>query len=175
VVSPYAKVNYVDHATTDQSSILRFIEDNWNLGRIGDNSTDAIAGSLLGMFNFSGGGTAKAVLLDPSTGTATSSSPGGGGGPTPAVTAAVANPKNALVSQKNFQLDGSASTSFDGKPLTYQWTIAPGSLSAAILGGNTATPTVQFSTGGTYTFGLTVTDSAGKTATDTATITYQGH
>jgi phospholipase C len=175
VISPYAKVNYVDHATTDQSSILRFIEDNWSLGRIGDNSTDAIAGSILGMFNFGGGGTAKAVLLDPSTGTVTSSSPGGGGGPTPAVTAAVANPKNALVSQKNFQLDGSASTSFDGKPLTYQWTIAPGSLSAAILAGNTATPTVQFSTGGTYTFVLTVTDSAGKTATDTATITYQGH
>jgi phospholipase C len=31
VISPYAKVNYVDHHVTDQTSILRFIEDNWNL------------------------------------------------------------------------------------------------------------------------------------------------
>ncbi len=34
VISPYAKDNYVDHSITDQSSILRFIEDNWDLGRI---------------------------------------------------------------------------------------------------------------------------------------------
>ena len=29
VISPYAKKNYVDHTQTDQASILRFIEDNW--------------------------------------------------------------------------------------------------------------------------------------------------
>ena len=29
VISPYAKANFVDHTMTDQSSILRFIEDNW--------------------------------------------------------------------------------------------------------------------------------------------------
>lgn len=52
VISPYAKVNYVDHGITDQSSILRFIEDNWNLGRIGDQSFDAKAGSMLNMFEF---------------------------------------------------------------------------------------------------------------------------
>jgi phospholipase C len=46
VISPFAKRNYVDHSVTDQSSILRFIEDNWNLGRIGNQSFDAIAGSL---------------------------------------------------------------------------------------------------------------------------------
>jgi phospholipase C len=68
VISPYAKVNYVDSTVTDQSSILRFIEDNWNLGRIGDNSTDAIAGSLLPMFDFDDGGRAPRVILDPSTG-----------------------------------------------------------------------------------------------------------
>ncbi len=175
VISPYAKVNYVDHATTDQSSILRFIEDNWSLGRIDDNSADAIAGSLRGLFNFSGGATARAVFLDPATGTVLSDPPGGGTIPSPAVTAAVANPKNATVTQKQFQLDGSASTSFDGKPLTYQWTVMPGSLPAAILGANTATPTIQFSTGGSYAFLLTVTDSAGKMATDIATITYLGH
>jgi phospholipase C len=31
VISPYAKDNYVDHRITDQSSILRFIEENWEL------------------------------------------------------------------------------------------------------------------------------------------------
>ncbi len=68
VISPWVKVNYVDHSVTDQSSILRFIEDNWNLGRIGDNSTDAIAGSLLPMFDFTGGPRAPRLILDPSTG-----------------------------------------------------------------------------------------------------------
>src|SRR5215469_17426728 len=48
VISPFAKVNYVDHTVTDQSSTLRFIEDNWNLGRIGNGSMDAVAGSVLG-------------------------------------------------------------------------------------------------------------------------------
>jgi phospholipase C len=53
-ISPFAKVNYVSHAVSDQSSIVRFIEDNWNLGRIGDGSMDEIAGSLMDMFNFTG-------------------------------------------------------------------------------------------------------------------------
>jgi phospholipase C len=51
-ISPYAKKNYVDHRVVDQSSILRFIEDNWNLSRMGNGSTDAVAGSLFGMFDF---------------------------------------------------------------------------------------------------------------------------
>jgi phospholipase C len=68
VISPWAKANYVDHSVTDQSSILRFIEDNWNLGRIGDNSTDAIAGSLLPMFDFSERGQGRPLILDPDTG-----------------------------------------------------------------------------------------------------------
>jgi len=36
IISPYVKVNYVDHGITDQTSVLRFIEDNWGLGRIGN-------------------------------------------------------------------------------------------------------------------------------------------
>ncbi len=52
VVSPWAKRNFVDHSITDQSSILRFVEDNWSLGRIGDGSFDARAGSLQNMFSF---------------------------------------------------------------------------------------------------------------------------
>jgi len=39
VISPYARVNYVDHTLTDQTSVLRFIEDNWLKGeRIGGGS-----------------------------------------------------------------------------------------------------------------------------------------
>jgi phospholipase C len=34
------------------SSILRFIEDNWKLGRIGDQSFDALAGTLNNLFDF---------------------------------------------------------------------------------------------------------------------------
>jgi hypothetical protein len=45
VISPWAKHNYVDHTLTDQSSILKFVEDNWRLPRI-PGSFDAIAGSL---------------------------------------------------------------------------------------------------------------------------------
>ena len=52
VISPYAKKNHVDHTQTDQASILRFIEDNWHTGRIGDASADATAGSVNAMFNF---------------------------------------------------------------------------------------------------------------------------
>ena len=67
VISRFAKTNFVDHSLTDQSSILRFIEDNWNLGRIGGGSLDAIAGSLFNMFDFSHGFADK-LILDPSTG-----------------------------------------------------------------------------------------------------------
>lgn len=52
VISPYARVNAVDHTPTEQTSIIRFIEDNWHTGRIGDHSFDARAGSLAGMFDF---------------------------------------------------------------------------------------------------------------------------
>src|SRR5208282_5299113 len=52
VISPFSKENFVDNRITDQSSSIRFIEDNWNLGRIGNGSTDAIAGSIMGMLDF---------------------------------------------------------------------------------------------------------------------------
>ena len=68
MISSYAKVNYVDHSTTDQTSILQFIEDNWNLGRVGGSSFDALAGSLLNMFEFEDGGDARKLLLDPASG-----------------------------------------------------------------------------------------------------------
>jgi phospholipase C len=67
VISPFAKKNYVDHRVTDQSSILRFIEDNWNLGRIGNGSADAIAGTIDGMFDFASEGGSR-LILDPTSG-----------------------------------------------------------------------------------------------------------
>jgi phospholipase C len=71
VISPYAKKNYIDHTLTDQSSVLRFIEDNW-LGskRIGGGSFDAIAGTINNMFTFTGtgAGTNPALYLDIGTG-----------------------------------------------------------------------------------------------------------
>jgi phospholipase C len=69
VISPWAKTNYVDHSVTDQSSILRFIEDNWKLGRIGDQSFDAKAGTLDNMFDFGHRHEARRIFLDPKTGT----------------------------------------------------------------------------------------------------------
>ena len=68
VISPWAKANFIDNTVTDQSSILRFIEDNWKTGRIGDQSFDAIAGSLLNMFDFRHGPRDVNLRLDPSTG-----------------------------------------------------------------------------------------------------------
>ena len=72
IISHFAKQNYVDHETTDQSSILRFIEDNWSLGRLGGQSFDARAGSLLGLFDFGHEDDDEAenrtLLLDPVTG-----------------------------------------------------------------------------------------------------------
>jgi len=67
VISPFAKPNFVDSTLTDITSILRFIEDNWSLGRLGDQSFDAIAGSILNMFAFDGPPT-RAIFLDPETG-----------------------------------------------------------------------------------------------------------
>ena len=69
VISPWAKANFIDHQVTDQSSILRFIEDNWHLGRIGDQSFDDKAGSLMNMFDFTDVPHAQMLFLDTSTGT----------------------------------------------------------------------------------------------------------
>ncbi|HMD37652.1 MAG TPA: alkaline phosphatase family protein [Candidatus Acidoferrum sp.] len=68
VISPYAKHNYVDHRITDQSSVVRFIEDNWDLGRIGNGSFDVKAGRLNGFFDFDAPAANHKLILDPSTG-----------------------------------------------------------------------------------------------------------
>jgi phospholipase C len=72
VVSPWSRANFVDHSITDQSSVLRFIEDNWLRGeRIGQGSFDAIANSITQMFDFSQDGQGNqgdVLILDPNTG-----------------------------------------------------------------------------------------------------------
>jgi phospholipase C len=53
VISPWARQNHVDHTLTDQTSITRFIEDNWLEGkRLGGGSFDAVSGTLYNMFDF---------------------------------------------------------------------------------------------------------------------------
>ena len=66
LVSPFARRNFVDHTTTGQASILRFVEDNWSLGRLGEQSFDARDASLAGLFDFEGRN--QRLMLDPATG-----------------------------------------------------------------------------------------------------------
>jgi phospholipase C len=71
VISPYAKTNFVDHTETDQSSALKFIEQNWGLGELGDGSYDHTAGSLFNMFAFNKRPNTKPLILDTKTGAVT--------------------------------------------------------------------------------------------------------
>lgn len=68
VISPWAKENYVSNSLMDQTSILRFIEDNWLDGeRISATSFDNIAGSTEDLFDFSQA-TLRTLVLDPLSG-----------------------------------------------------------------------------------------------------------
>jgi phospholipase C len=72
VVSPFAKRNQVDHTLTDQTSVLRFVEDNWLQGeRIQPaGSFDTIAGPLDHMFDFDDHkeDNPRKLILDEATG-----------------------------------------------------------------------------------------------------------
>jgi phospholipase C len=74
VISPFAKHNFVDHTTTDLSSIVRFIEDNWLDGERITGSFDALAGTLTNMFDFDrdrdgrGDRDDNKLILNPTTG-----------------------------------------------------------------------------------------------------------
>jgi phospholipase C len=48
LISPFAKNGYVDHTLSDDSSLVRFIEDNFNLGNLG--AGDATANDLTDSF-----------------------------------------------------------------------------------------------------------------------------
>jgi phospholipase C len=71
VISPYAKRNHIDHTLTDQTSVLKFIEDNWLGGeRIQPGgSFDTIAGTIENMFDFDRfDRDNNKLILDPKTG-----------------------------------------------------------------------------------------------------------
>ncbi|HEY2695292.1 MAG TPA: alkaline phosphatase family protein [Pseudonocardiaceae bacterium] len=68
VISPWSRRNYVDSTQTDQSSIVKFIENNWTLGRIGNGSYDTTAGTLANMFDFRQQPNLRPLILDTTTG-----------------------------------------------------------------------------------------------------------
>lgn len=68
VVSPYSRPNFVDNTFTTQTSVVRFVEDNWLGGeRIGGGSVNATTGSLTNMLDFSEPSDHR-LFLDPATG-----------------------------------------------------------------------------------------------------------
>lgn len=79
VLSPWAKQNFIDHTVTDQTSSLRFIEVNWNLGfldgstlppgaPLGAFSYDQLSGSITNMFDFDHPPNLAPLFLDIVTG-----------------------------------------------------------------------------------------------------------
>ncbi|MBV9027716.1 MAG: hypothetical protein JO311_03805 [Candidatus Eremiobacteraeota bacterium] len=50
IISPYAKPGYISKTNYEFGSILRYIEDNWGLARIG--TSDAAANSIIDCFNY---------------------------------------------------------------------------------------------------------------------------
>ena len=69
VLSPWAKVNFVDHTLTNQASVIAFIENNWLHGkRLGKGSFDSISDPITGMFDFHSAPRLNKVLLNEKTG-----------------------------------------------------------------------------------------------------------
>lgn len=68
VISSYAKSNFISHKVSDQSSVLKFIEDNWKTGEIpdtlGQQSFDDKAGAISDMFDFGNHGNTPKVCLN---------------------------------------------------------------------------------------------------------------
>jgi len=77
VISPYTRSDYVSSNLTDQSSVVKFIEQNWlNNERIPGASFDKIAGSLDargGVLDFNTRPDFRPLILDPTTGEVVSS------------------------------------------------------------------------------------------------------
>jgi phospholipase C len=67
IVSPFARPNFIDHTMIDQSSIVRFIEDNWLGSQRITGSFDAVAGTLNNMFVF-GEPSKQRLILNENTG-----------------------------------------------------------------------------------------------------------
>ena len=69
VISPYAKTNHIDSTYTEQTSVTKFIQDNWGLGRLGGIAFDERAGELNNMFDFNAGEKAPKLFLNETDGT----------------------------------------------------------------------------------------------------------
>ncbi|WP_459772771.1 phospholipase C [Asaia astilbis] len=69
VLSPWARKNAIDHTLLTQSSVLRFIENNWLEGtRLGGGSFDADANDLDGLFDFKSTPDVTPLYLAPKDG-----------------------------------------------------------------------------------------------------------
>jgi phospholipase C len=69
VISPWSKQNFVDHTITDQTSVIRFVEDNWLNGeRIGSGSFDTMANSIANMLDFDSDPNLSKLILDETSG-----------------------------------------------------------------------------------------------------------
>ena len=69
------------------------------------------------------------------------------------------------------ELDGSKSYDPDGDPITYQWSVVPGSLEVDIRNPTAAVATVEFLGGyGRYEFQLMVTDDKGQMGMDSTVV-----
>jgi phospholipase C len=78
-ISPWAKANFVDHALTNQASIITFIEDNWLDGqRLGQGSFDSMSNSITSMFDFHHAPRMRKLFLDEHTGEIVSAKNHGG-------------------------------------------------------------------------------------------------
>jgi phospholipase C len=160
VVSPFAKTNYVDHALTDQTSVLKFIEDNWQLGRIGDQSFDARAGSIGNMFDFNPDAKrAPKVFLDPDTGLVVKNPPQVTPTPTPTATATpTATPVTSV------SVDSTVGGTVEGGT-TPQANAAPQNVPAVTTSGTPAKLTLKCSTKGsgkTFTVSCTAKGADAK-------------
>jgi len=147
----------------------------------GSGSTDPESGTLTYAWTFGDGGTsttadptytyttagtytARLTVTDPD-GNANSATTTITVSPNLAPTAVItATPTTGLVPLP-VAFTGSGSTDPEGGTLTYAWTFGDGGTSTA------ADPTYTYTTAGTYTARLTVTDPAGKTGSATRTIT----
>jgi len=77
VISPWARKNFVDHNTSDQSSIINFVEYNWHLPGIPGSfdqslgqadKKEGVPFDLGGMFNFAASPNSTPYILNPTTG-----------------------------------------------------------------------------------------------------------
>ncbi|MEA9987169.1 MULTISPECIES: phospholipase C [Subtercola] len=122
VISPYSKQNAIDSTATEQTSVTKFIEDNWSTGRIGDSSFDDRAGKLTGLFDFANP-QQRAVLLaadgsvssivpvavgsqPTSTATPSSSAPPASAAPTSAATTTASGPNSGALANTGLEVTG---------------------------------------------------------------------